>query len=155
MKAPFLLTPGRWVGEGMIELSQVEEKIPFIIRWSIPEFSENDPFIETSQEIQFVGHSEKMVNYFSFFNIEKGSFSVILENDTIEKVMGKGLIKGSDWIGWEFKENLLGFDGYEYYQRKGQSIIMEAEYSTSDDLRTGMRGKIWKATKTSRVQAQG
>ena len=130
-----------------MELTNVAEKIPFIVKWMVPSFKPEDPYLELIQQIQIKGHSEVMTNNFTFKDFEKHRFSIILESDNIGQVMGPGHIK-SDWIGWEFKENLIGFDGYEYYQHQGDGhYIMEAEYSTSDDLRTVMRGKLWKHTK--------
>lgn len=143
----FIFTPGFWIGEGMMELSNVSEKIPFVVKWMVPNIRPEDPYIELIQQIQIKGHSDALTNNFTLKDFEKHRFSIILENDNIGQVMGPGQIK-SDWIGWEFKENLVGFDGYEYYQHQGDGhYIMEAEYSTSDDLRTVMRGKLWKHTK--------
>jgi hypothetical protein len=143
----FIFTPGFWIGEGMMELSNVEEKIPFIIKWMIPTFKPEDPYLELLQQIQIKGHTDSLNNNFVLKDFQKHHFSIILENDNIGQIAGHGQIK-NNWIGWEFKQNLLGFDGFEYYQHQGDGhYIMEAEYSTSDDLRTVMRGKLWKHTK--------
>jgi hypothetical protein len=142
MKHPFILTPGNWIGEGRITLSMVEEELSFHTRWNVP--PHNKGRIESKQEIQISSLSDIMQNQFVFYDITAKSFAIELENQSLGKVVGKGMI--NDYlIGWEFRLDHLGFEGFEFYEKSDlpDTYLMHAEYATNDDFRTVIHGKIW------------
>lgn len=141
---PFIFTPGAWLGEGKITLSMMEDKLPFYTRWKIPPADEGGR-IASTQEIQIAGLSDLMHNQFSFYDISKKNFAIELENQSLGKVVGKGLIN-TKVIGWEFRLGHLGFEGFEFYEvaEEPDTYLLHAEYSTSDDFRTIIHGKVWK-----------
>ncbi len=141
-KHAFILAPSSWLGEGKIQLNMVEEELGFVTRWSI---SDRDPTgkIECVQEIQVKGLSDVMHNQFSFYDITQSNFAVDLENPALGRVVGTGIIS-EKVIGWEFRVEDLGFEGFEFYElQEDGSYLMRAEYATSDQFRTVIRGKVW------------
>ena len=144
-KHPFILKPGHWLGEGKITLSMMEEnELAFFTRWKVP-LADETGRIDALQEIQISGLSDVMHNQFAFYDLSRQSFCIELENQSIGKVVGQGLIN-KEIIGWEFRLGHLGFEGFEFYEAADQpdTYLMHAEYSTSDDFRTVIHGKIWK-----------
>lgn len=142
----FLLTPTAWIGEGKIQLNMFQEELNFLTRWdAISKSSEG--LIECNQEIQIKGLSDIMNNQFSIFNLTPTSFEIELENMALGKINGKGIITNK-LIAWEFRVPHLGFEGFEFYERqKDDSYLMRAEYSTTDQYRTLIVGKIWEHKK--------
>ena len=140
---PFILAPANWIGEGKIQLNMVDEELAFSTRWNIQKKDDTGK-IEGVQEIQVKGLSDIMLNQFSFFDLSLGKFTIELENPALGRVTGSGLITESV-IAWEFRANDLGFEGFEFYEKQpDQTYLMRAEYSTSDQFRTVIRGKVWK-----------
>ncbi|MDN3508690.1 MAG: hypothetical protein P0S93_01455 [Candidatus Neptunochlamydia sp.] len=139
---PFILKPGSWIGEGKITLSMMDEELPFYTRWEVPEDEKGR--IESTQEIQISDLSDVMQNQFAFYDITRKGFSIELENQSLGKVVGKGMINGK-LIGWEFRLDHLGFEGFEFYEKSeiSAAYLMHAEYATNDDFRTLIHGKIW------------
>jgi len=141
----FILSPSTWLGEGKIQLSMVEEDLPFYTKWRIAQKDEGGK-IECIQEIQVKGLSEIMLNQFLISDLTPGAFSVELDNPAIGKISGKGLITDK-LIAWEFRSMQTGFDGFEFYERQADdSYLMHAEYATADQLRTVIKGKVWQDT---------
>ncbi|MCI0382631.1 MAG: hypothetical protein L0207_06245 [Chlamydiae bacterium] len=142
MEHSFILTPTTWIGEGKIQLNMFEDELNFITKWDAS-LCNSQGFIECVQEIQIKGLSEIMHNQFSFFEISNNQFGIELENVALGKVTGKGIIN-EKVIAWEFRIANLGFEGFEFYERqKDDSYLMRAEYSTADQFRTVISGKIW------------
>ena len=141
---PFILKPGIWLGEGKIILNMVEEQLPFYTRWNIG--SQDDlGMIECVQQIEVKGLSEIMINQFIFSEMVPHSFSIQLQNQALGTIIGKGIIN-DQLIGWEFRMPEIGFEGFEFYEILGEdSYSMHAEYATSDEFRTTIRGKIWRS----------
>ena len=140
----FLFQPGCWIGEGKIQLNAFEDQLTFFTRWRTlhidPEYRE----FEASQEVQIAGHADMMFNHFLFTQFDNKKFEVVLENQTWGEVKGVGMVDDK-FIGWEFRDTELGFEGYEYYELQDDSTyIMKAEYVSKDELRTTIEGKIWK-----------
>lgn len=138
----FIFIPKPWVGEGIITLNMVEEKLNFFTKWSIiePDLSGK---IQSVQELQISGISENMRNELTFFDFTDNKFSVEMENLNIGKVVGCG-VYDEKMLAWEFRENDLNFEGYEtYHLQKDGSYLVHAEYVTSDQFRTQIDGKIW------------
>lgn len=142
VKHNFIFTPGKWLGEGRIQLNMVEEELSFFTRWKVEE--EENGEIECTQEIQVKGLSDVMINRFVFSNIKADSFSVLMENYAVGKVEGKGFIN-DEKIGWEFRAEEVGFEGFEFYDKQPDDTYhVHGEFSTQEDLRTEVRGKVWK-----------
>jgi hypothetical protein len=149
----FILTPSQWLGEGKIVLNMVEEELAFFTRWNV---SDKDPagLIECVQEIQVKGLSDIMMNQFIFTNVSQNSFTIELENQALGKIVGTGVINDKV-IGWEFRMPELGFEGFEFYEKQpDNSYMMHAEYSTSDQFRTLIKGRVWQPAQSSNPQKE-
>lgn len=123
----------------------VEEELPFHTRWTIAQKDEHGK-IECTQDIQIRGLSELMHNQLLFFDLASHQFSLELDNPTVGRVVGKGLLT-NQMIAWEFRVPAIGFEGFETYEKQQDgSYSMHAEYATDDQLRTVIKGKIWQET---------
>jgi hypothetical protein len=143
----FLFSSGNWIGEGSIQLSNVEEKLVFYTRWRSASADPDILELDSTQEIQVAGHTDIMLNQYLFSSFEGKRFEVELENQAWGKVFGEGMVE-EGFIGWEFRNNDLGFEGYEYYQLQSDgSYEMKAEYAKGDEFRTLIQGKVWKQAK--------
>jgi len=139
----FIFSEGIWLGEGKIQLNMLEEELVFFTRWTVRSREGENP-IECTQEIQVKGLSDVMTNHFLLSEFSLSSFSVVMENHAVGKVSGKGILC-EDKIGWEFRVKEIGFEGFEFYEKKtDDSYIVHGEFATSDELRTTIRGKIWR-----------
>lgn len=120
----------------------VEEELPFYTKWTVSQKNDQGK-IECAQEIQVKGLSELMHNELLFFDLTPGHFSLELDNPSVGRVLGKGLIT-DQIIAWEFRIPEIGFEGLETYEKQADgSYSMHAEYATDDQLRTVIKGKIW------------
>lgn len=138
----FIFSPSTWLGEGKIQLNMVEEELPFYTKWNISQKDDGGK-IECIQQIQVKGLSEMMHNQLLFSDFAPGNFVIELDNPSIGKVSGKGLIT-DQLIAWEFRAQQIGFEGFESYERQpDDSYLMHAEYATADQLRTVIKGKVW------------
>ena len=139
----FLFKPGKWLGEGTIDLNMVKDELAFVTRWSVG-YLDDYGTIESAQQIQVKGLSENMNNQFLLSDIGGGQFNIELENQSMGKVVGKGLVTDKT-IAWEFRLSELGFEGMELYQLQNDgSYKMHAEYTTDEEYRTVIDGHIWK-----------
>ncbi|NBO24245.1 MAG: hypothetical protein EBU93_03295 [Chlamydiae bacterium] len=150
----FLFQPGCWIGEGKIQLNGFDDQLVFFTRWKTlhidPDFRE----FEASQEVQIAGHTDMMFNHFLFTQFNQKKFEVILENQTWGEVKGVGMVDDK-FIGWEFRDTELGFEGYEYYELQDDATYtMKAEYVSKDELRTLIEGKIWKQLAKTKSEMQ-
>ncbi|MCH9614740.1 MAG: hypothetical protein SP1CHLAM54_12930 [Chlamydiia bacterium] len=144
---PFLGGAGHWLGEGKITLNMMEEELPFYTKWKVP-LPDDLGRIECSQEIQISGLNDLMLNEFAFYDIKNGKFTIELENQSLGKVVGSGIIT-PEKIAWEFRLNNLGFEGFEFYEKvDDNNYKLHAEYSTNDEFRTVIHGRIWKKVDT-------
>lgn len=147
----FIFEPKPWIGEGIITLNMVEEKLNFFTKWIVsePDFAGK---IQSVQELQISGISENMRNELTFFDFTDNKFSVEMENLNIGRVVGAGVFD-EKMLAWEFRENDLNFEGYEaYHLQKDGSYIIHAEYVTSDQFRTQIDGKIWQPPSTENLE---
>lgn len=136
----FILSPGRWIGEGKITFSTSPEHMRFYTSWVIEK--EEGKIIKAVQEVNIQGSDEKVINHFSFLNFENNTFSVELENELMGKIEGTGIVDERS-ISWEFKGS-LHFEGFEVYERQENGDFMfHAEYSSSGTFRTIIEGRIW------------
>lgn len=139
----FLFEPGIWLGEGKVKLSVSEDDLLFFTRWNIDKPKEKG-IIDSSQEIEIKGLQDKSKNTLIFTPVSQEEFKVELENETIGKVQGKGLIRPK-LIAWEFRSLDKVFEGFEVYELLEEgSYFMHAEYINKEELRTQIQGKIWK-----------
>lgn len=138
----FLFQPGAWLGEGKIQLNMVKDELDFYTRWNVG-FVNQFGLIDSTQEIQVKGLAETMNNQFVISHIQNGKFDIELENQSMGKVVGTGLVTDKT-IAWEFRMPEMGFEGMEFYElQPDKSYKMRAEYSTEDDYRTTIQGRIW------------
>lgn len=137
----FLFHPGHWIGEGKIAFSGSPQHLHFYTRWEIEKM--DDQTLTCNQQVEMQGSDELVNNRFVVSEISLSTFSVELENELIGKVKGKGVMDART-LAWEFrgKEGLEGFEVYEL-QDNGD-YLMHAEYSSLDQFRTVIDGRIWK-----------
>lgn len=138
----FLFHPKKWLGEGKINLSMVEEELDFFTRWNMGALDAEGK-IPAFQEVQIKGMNDIMHNQFVITDLSATQFTIELANAALGTIVGKGIIK-ENLVAWEFRENEIGFEGFEFYERQPDgSYLMRAEYATPDQYRTIIRGKIW------------
>jgi hypothetical protein len=143
MEHPFVFTSGEWLGEGTIQLSMSEDPLQFVTKWKLLSSADQRP-IELLQEVQIKGISETMLNHFTLSDFESKSFLIKLENNTLGKVEGKGVVN-PEVIGWEFNSPEANFQGFEFYEKLNDNeYSMRAEYASDDEYRTLITGKIWR-----------
>jgi len=140
----FLFSPISWIGEGTIILNMVEEELSFYTKWNI--FDPNSSGkISALQEIQIDGISENMENKLLFYDFNKKGFSVEMENVSLGKLQGSGIVD-EKVVAWEFRSQ--DFEGFETYcKQEDGSYLMHSEYVTADQFRTQIEGRIWQAKK--------
>ena len=75
-------------------------------------------------------------------------FTIELQNQSLGVIVGRGIINAK-LIGWEFRLEQFGFEGFEFYEASKEDgvYLFHAEYATSDDFRTVIHGKIWQDKK--------
>lgn len=141
MKHGFIFTPGIWIGEGKISFSTSPENIHFYTKWT-NEYDENKGYI-CEQQVELQGIDDSVFNRLVFSDLTPESFVVTLENDLVGKVTGKGVIDLRT-IAWEYR---LGpdFEGFEVYELQDNGdYMLHAEYSSPDQYRTIINGRVWK-----------
>lgn len=139
---PFLLEPKKWLGEGKIKLSMVEEDLEFYTRWNLGAKTTSGE-ISAIQEVQIKGISDVMNNQFRVTELTPTQFKIELENAALGTIIGKGIIK-DNLIAWEFRDEATGFEGFEFYEKQQDgTYLMRAEYATADQHRTIIRGRLW------------
>ncbi|MBM3201623.1 MAG: hypothetical protein FJZ56_04365 [Chlamydiae bacterium] len=135
----FIFNPGCYLAEGEIFLSSFSSSIPFSMKWHV--FREQAGIIECCQEITIKGFSEILYNQFTFTNLEASSFDVAMENINLGLIEGKA-IKSPNFIGWEFRNLKIDYEGYEYYEAVEEGYALRAEYTSSDGMRTEIKGHL-------------
>lgn len=137
----FLLLPGFWVGEGEVAFSASPETVHYFTKWEIHPPSEGK--IRCVQTVEMQGIKEHVTNKFTLSSVNREGFTILLENDMLDKIIGKGLIDPKK-IAWEFRDH-ESFEGFEVYdlQENGE-YLMHAEYASPDQFRTIINGRIWK-----------
>ncbi|MGM0440536.1 MAG: hypothetical protein ACQEP8_05440 [Chlamydiota bacterium] len=140
-KHPFVLEEGVWLGEGTISFNLMPEELKYYMRWT---FSNDDGQQASLQEIEIEGGAETIKNSYRYYDIGQEKFALSLENDSIGKVEGQGVFSDKE-VGWEFRQNPEIIEGYESYQlQEDGTYIMKAEYMSVDQVRTLIKGRIWK-----------
>jgi hypothetical protein len=137
----FLFHPGYWIGEGKITFSVSSEHLRNYTRWIVsPESKEG---IQCKQTVEMQGGSDNVNNAFFLHGITATGFKINLENELVGTVKGTGVIDAKT-IAWEFRGN-GGIEGFEVYELQDNGDYMiHAEYSSPDQFRTIIDGRIWK-----------
>lgn len=139
MSNDFILRPGLWIGEGKITFSTSPQFIKFYTKWIIKE--ESPGVLSATQTVEMQGIKEHGLNYFTIEDISKNGFAIILDNELMGRVEGKGVIN-SKTIGWEFRQS--SFEGFEIYERQENGdYALHAEYASPEQHRTIIDGLIW------------
>lgn len=137
----FIFKSGLWVGEGKVTFSASPERVRFYTKWTIQK--ETDKTITCQQHVEMEGGESNVYNTFIFSNIQPTSFSVELISELLGSVQGKGLIDAKT-IAWEFRGH-PEFQGFEVYElQENGDYSLHAEYSSMDQIRTIIDGRVWK-----------
>lgn len=142
----FIFSPGVWIGEGTISFSTSPQSIHFYTKWLNNEYHPTFGYI-SSQQVEMQGVEESVFNKLIITEATPTSFVMTLENNLIGKVTGKGVIDVKT-IAWEYRngKDLEGFEVYEL-QDNGD-YLFHAEYSSTDQYRTIIDGRIWPKSST-------
>lgn len=137
----FIFQSGQWIGEGKISFSSSPEHLHYYTKWMNAPLE--DTQIHCVQKVETQGNSDQVINNFRFFEITPISFKVELKNEHVGKIVGFGVIDAKT-IAWEFRGNnqIEGFEVYEL-QENGDYMV-HAEYSSTDQFRTIIDGRVWK-----------
>jgi hypothetical protein len=139
-KHDFLFQPSRWVGEGKITFSTSPDHLRFYTRWIIEEGTSS--FSQCVQSVEIQGGVQSLQNLFFTSNVTLTSFEIEINNELVGKVNGKGVIDDKT-IAWEFRGGPL--EGFEVYElQENGDYMVHAEYSSADQFRTIIDGRIWK-----------
>ena len=119
-----------------------EDELDFAMRWTILPIEQEQIFFNQSIDIPTLAQSMK--NNFALSKLAGDRFTILLQNQVIGKVVGKGVID-QEVIAWEFREPEQAFEGYEVYElQKNHSYKMHGEFSGGDGMRTYVSGLISK-----------
>lgn len=140
MHGHFLFEPGEWLGAGQVSFSVSPDILHFRTKWVVTQVDKN--VFHSTQTVEIVG-GDRIINNFEVLPDNKDSFAIVLENELLGMFRGKGLVE-EHLVAWEFREKGT-FEGYELYKRVNDSeYTLHAEYLSSDQARTLIRGRIWK-----------
>lgn len=143
-KHSFLFSSQEWVGDGTITFNEFGHGLKFYTHWKVSDTSDEN--ISCTQEIEVEGLMDKTQNRFTLTEIKNNTFVISLENESLGKVMGKGVYDDKT-VAWEFSNKELGFEGFEVYEiQEDGGYITRGEYISIDQLRTIIEGKVWKKT---------
>lgn len=141
MQHEFIFQTGQWIGEGKITFSSSPEHLHFYTKWMIAPRTEKK--IHCQQKVETHGNADQVFNDFHISEITDCGFTIELKNEHVGKIYGKGVIDAKT-IAWEFRGTgqIEGFEVYEL-QDNGDYMV-HAEYSSTDQFRTIIDGRIWK-----------
>ncbi len=140
-KHHFIFQPGFWIGEGRVTFSTSPEVLHFYTKWQANGLKNGT--IECVQVVEMQGANEQVFNRFILSEIKGESFVITLENDLIGKVQGTGVIDEKR-IAWEFRGE-SGLEGFESFKLQDNGEYgVHAEYTSQDQFRSIIEGKIWK-----------
>ncbi len=141
-KHEFIFSPSIWIGEGKITFSTSPEIIHFYTKWTCEQEVNNHGYI-SHQQVEMQGVEDNVFSKMSFLDVTSESFKITLENELIGKVVGKGLIDDKT-IAWEYRTG-TDFEGFEVYElQENGDYMFHAEYSSPDQYRTIIDGRVWK-----------
>lgn len=139
----FIFTQGLWIGEGKITFSVSPDHLRFYTQWIIDPIA--SAVIRSQQLVEMEGRAENLFNQFTFSNITEKDFEIQLNSELLGAVSGTGLIDKTT-IAWEFRGH-HDFEGFEVYELTDNGdYMLHAEYSSSEQFRTIIDGRIWKKT---------
>lgn len=142
MPPHFLFAPGTWLGTGQVSFSMSPDILHFRTQWIISQIGKN--IFHSTQTVEIVG-GDRIINMFEVTPRNAGSFDIVLENELLGTFSGTGVSENL-LVAWEFREKGV-FEGFEVYRRvDGTEYSLHAEYLSSEQSRTMIRGKIWKQT---------
>lgn len=137
----FILQPGTWIGEGKVSFSVSPELLRFYTKWVVLQSAPTG--IACTQTVEIEGNEPHMKNYFLMSEITDTEFLIDLENDILGEVRGKGVFDKKN-IAWEF-HGRGGLEGFEIYELQDNGeYTVHAEYTSPDQYRTLIDGRIWK-----------
>lgn len=140
MKDHFIFLAGDWVGAGRVTFSTSPDVLTFRTKWSIA--PQDDGSIRCVQSVELIG-GDRLTNIFEVVPKNGTSFDISLENELLGTSSGVGICDEKQ-VAWELRGTEI-FEGYEIYTRiQPFEYSMHAEYISSDQSRTIIRGKIWK-----------
>jgi hypothetical protein len=140
MHGHFLFEPGEWLGAGQVSFSVSPDILHFRTKWVVTQVDKNR--FHSTQTVEIVG-GDRIVNIFEVIPQDKGNFDIVLDNELLGTFKGKGIIE-DHLVAWEFREKGT-FEGYELYKKVNETeYTLHAEYLSSDQARTLIRGRIWK-----------
>jgi len=137
----FIFKKGIWIGEGKITFSVSPDHLHFYTKWMI------DPMVTTvirsQQLVEMEGRAENLFNQFNFSHITEKDFQIQLSSELLGSVTGKGIVDKRT-IAWEFR-GYPDFEGFEVYELEDNGdYMLHAEYSSTEQFRTIIDGRIWK-----------
>ena len=138
----FIFQPGEWLGTGQVSFSMSPDVLHFRTKWVIAKEDQNH--FHCTQIVEIVG-GDRIVNNFKVTPQGLDSFVIVLDNELLGIFSGKGVIEEKS-VAWEFREK-GSFEGYEVYRyNENSEYTMHASYLSADQMRTSIRGRIWKKT---------
>lgn len=138
----FIFKPGIWIGEGKIAFSASPESVRFYTKWVIEPLKKGE--IGAEQQVEMQGSEPNTKTQFRFYNITPTTFSLELDNETLGRIVGTGVIDPKT-IAWEFHTQVEGLEGFEVYELQDNGdYMLHAEYASTDQFRTIIDGRIWK-----------
>lgn len=140
-KNHFLLQPATWIGEGKIVFAGAKDPTKFFTRWFLISSSPGE--MRWQQEVELHGLHQTNRNEFTIYDIQETHFKMILENESMGRVNGKGIMDEKT-VAWELRD-VPGYEGYEVYElQKNGEYAFRAEYISIDQLRSQIDGRICK-----------
>lgn len=141
MTHQFLLEPFVWIGEGKINFQASKDVVHFFTKWTPVNLTPQE--LTFLQEVELHGLQQTTRNLFTFQLFKHGHLNVILENDLMGKVTGKGIYNDKT-IAWELRDQ-PGTEGFEVYElQESGEYHFKAEYTAGDLFHTYIEGRIWK-----------
>ena len=140
MQHQFLIEPGIWLGEGKISFSASSDTVVFYTKWVI---IPQDSVLSCLQNVEMHGVEGKVENKYTVSQIDKESFQIEIDNETLGTMGGRGVISEKN-IAWEFRGS-PEFEGIEVYELQDNGdYTFHAEYASLEESRTIIDGKLWK-----------
>lgn len=137
----FLFTSGQWVGEGKVTFSSSSQHLRFYTKWLLEK--DDAGHVHCQQHVEMEGGQDRVFNVFLVSHILSESFVIELSNEMLGKIYGKGVIDAKT-IAWEFRGH-PEFEGFEVYElQENGDYMLHAEYSSVEQFRTIIDGRIWK-----------
>lgn len=137
----FIFQPGIWVGEGRITFSASPEHLTYYTRWTIDTSEEGE--IRVEQRVETIGGDDNVKNNFRVFEAIENAFKIELANELVGVVFGTGVVDATT-IAWEFRGGAV-LEGFEVYElQENGDYMLHAEYTSTDQFRTIIDGRIWK-----------